>query len=231
MTNRKSWIVIYKEDVPKEVTVANNEKFIGFKRGDVKIKIPNSITTSIPNVVFVPNSSVNLLSVSKMVEKYLCVTFTKAGCKIVYTDSFKCTGKIIATAACVNGIYKIDVIAKENETARRLGLLNTLSIHAFRQGMGTSIKDNLSCISCIKCKQIRLPLPKRGGKRASQKLELVHSNLCGYFWKLKLFDIQSIKALEENESGFKIKYLVLDLDLNGVEHYLPLYTATFSDLL
>ena len=52
-----------------------------------------------------------------------------------------------------------------------------------KQGMATGINFSESniepCETCITAKQTKKPFPKKSFKRAKQKLELIHSDLCG----------------------------------------------------
>lgn len=131
---------------------------------------------------------------------------------------------------------------------RRLGHLNRRSMKLLRQGMVSGISYDDSrfepCVACIQGKQNRLPFPKKSYNRATELLELVHTDLCGpmpcpslsgskyfllfiddysrktfvYFLKNKseVFEkFKSFKVLVENQTGKRIKVLRSD---NGREY-------------
>lgn len=172
-------------------------------------------------------------------------------------------GKVIATASEVGSIYKLDnavpfppqnslAAVQDNESIKlwhkRLGHLNENGMRQLRNGMADGINfndENIEpCIPCIQGKQHRLPFNKTGGTRATQKLGLVHSDLCGpmsvdsagggkyillfiddFTRKIFIYVIKSktqvtakfkeFKAKVENETDLKIKVLRSD---NGTEY-------------
>jgi hypothetical protein len=63
----------------------------------------------VSDVIYVPQLSTNLLSVSRMVEKGLVVTFSTGECKIYHQNDYSIHGDAKATATNVGGIYKLDV--------------------------------------------------------------------------------------------------------------------------
>ncbi|KAG6457289.1 hypothetical protein O3G_MSEX010208 [Manduca sexta] len=131
---------------------------------------------------------------------------------------------------------------------RRLGHLNKRSMDLLQRGMASGINYTRSqytpCVACIEGKQSRLPFPKQSYNRATEKLGLIHSDLCGpmsvssfsgakylltfiddftrmtfgYFIKSKdevLSVFKVFKRLVENETNLKIKMLRTD---NGREY-------------
>jgi len=262
MTNCKNWLVNYKDNSQKEVLVANNEKLYSFGSGDVNV-IGHPHINLISDVVYVPNLSANLLSVSKMVEKGLKVEFLEDVCKIFGSD-----GTVMAEATKINGVYKLDIQNEEKSFSmisdqtclsvsdkqthniwhRRLAHLNKFGMALLKQGIATGIdfsESNIEpCETCIIAKAARLPFPKKSFVRAKEKLELIHSDLCGpisetshngkiylltfiddfsrktfgYFLKNKneVFETFKIfKNMVENETDLKIKCVRTD---NGTEY-------------
>lgn len=67
--------------------------------------------------MYVPSLAVNLLSVSRLVNNGLCVTFDSDGCKMFHSQDFSTKGEVVAIGTCINGIYKLDV----NDSSRGLG--------------------------------------------------------------------------------------------------------------
>lgn len=104
MTMRKDWLVNVKNSSVKEIIVANKEKLIVECVGDVNIKLcHNNVMTQVTiyDVLFVPNLTTNLLSVSQIVKRGSQVDFDATGCEISND------GKVIATAQQIDNIYKL----------------------------------------------------------------------------------------------------------------------------
>lgn len=131
---------------------------------------------------------------------------------------------------------------------RRLAHLNHRSMELMRKGMVTGISYDNSvvekCVACVEGKQTRSSFPKASSNRATEVLELVHSDLCGpmpgrsfsgakyfitfiddysrktfvYFIKNKdeVFEIfKAWKVLVENQTNKKLKKIRTD---NGTEY-------------
>lgn len=204
LTNNLKILHNYKEEAPVEIKVANGEKLLASGRGSVKISLQNTLRT-ISEVLYVPELTVNLLSVSAMTRKGFTVVFDKNVCKVFDGD------QVVAVAKQVNGVYIIDkpcvlplskqssaspstctateqaVLASQSSESqvmwhRRLGHLNRRSMDLLK-GMAVGIDyDNSnfkSCVPCIQGKQARLPFPKKSFNRAKDILGLVHTDLCG----------------------------------------------------
>ena len=57
--------------------------------------------------------------------------------------------------------------------------LRTLSYRNMVRGLPPLSTSNAICTDCLKGKQHRDPIPKKSTWRASQKLELIHADICG----------------------------------------------------
>lgn len=203
MSNRQDWMKNYHDDVNLKVTVANNEKVFTKGRGDVPVYVKEGLKT-IQSVVYVPELSTNLLSVSKMVEKGHVVVFSSRGCKIYHENDFNVDGDVRFTATNINGVYKLDelsntcfktlqdkgsgiianissVCSSQELWHKRLGHLNLRAMDQIKMmvtGVNFNNSNHSPCISCIQGKQTKQPF-KRSGRRASDLLQLVHTDLCG----------------------------------------------------
>lgn len=205
MSNNKESMTDFKSDSNNaKITTANNQCLMSQGSGVCNVVLKGEVKkTNISDVLYVPNLAVNLLSVSQLVSKNFTVLFDAKGCKIFHAEDFHAEGDVMATASNVNGLYKLDVDRKNNvkverepiHTAhvaagsdmdvwhKRLGHLNFESMKLLRDGMASGVKFNGNryekpCEPCILGKQTRLPFRKTGS-RASEKLEIVHSDLCG----------------------------------------------------
>lgn len=185
MTKNKSCLKNIQKPIMKEVTVANNQKIIIDSVGEVDhcVKTENKISAiTFKDVQYVPGICANLLSVSQIVQRGYEVLFNKNGCKIYDT-----TKKTIATGSMINNMFKLDTVPCEIACAakgdkkdivlwhRKLG---HASIAKMNKVLNMNIKGNLKCEVCLKGKQIRLPFGDIG-TRATNLLEIVHSDVCG----------------------------------------------------
>lgn len=180
----------------QEILVANNSKLCVSGTGTSSVRLSSSgVKKNISDVKFVPNLSVNLLSVNSMVSKGYCVYFDANNCKILDQDMCQIKGEPIATATSVNGLYKLDVLLEKANIAKmsssqmlwhkRLGHLNHYSMDLLKNGLATGMTYKHSdkpdyCESCIKGKQARKPFPNNPSKKVAEgKLDLIHSDILG----------------------------------------------------
>lgn len=199
MTKYKTCLVNISHPEQKEVVVANSDKLDIDCVGDINQCILNNgkqEKIEIRRVHYVPNICANLLSVSQMVKKNNTVLFTRHGCKIM--DANK---KVIATASLIDDLFKLDTVPNKQifcadtnksiileKTKEDLLLWHRRFGHAsfdYMKFLKGTVKDfavpnNMVCVTCIRGKQTRLPF-KHEGNRASQLLELIHSDVCGPF--------------------------------------------------
>ncbi len=147
------------------------------------------------NVLFVPNLSYNLLSVSKVAEAGKSVSFEETTCNISRSD-----GEIIAIAKKVGCLYYLDIqpivecsnaVNEETEHSnemlwhQRYGHLGAqglkkLASENLVEGFNFNAKKDLEfCDACVQGKLHRCSFPNSGAKRASEPLGLVHSDVCG----------------------------------------------------
>lgn len=174
----------------EKITTANNQQLVAESIGDVNLRVRthSGVQDVIArNALYVPNSTVNLLSVSQMVRKSLSVHFTPQGNEFCDDE-----GNNLGTMSLEGGIYKLDVATERNfytagnSTAelwhRRIGHLNYRSVMELSKRSTTGISvgrfEEKPCISYIKRKITRKPFSK-DGKRANEMLELIHSDLYG----------------------------------------------------
>ncbi len=169
---------------------------------------------------------------------------------------------VLDTLQSNDNMHNADTAVNENteslwyQRSRNLGKTNLrlLKDKNLVNGMNfQSSEDREVCDSCVKGKQARAPFPKGQAKRATEILQIVHTDVCGpmktksaggssyfvtfihgksrltaiYFMKTKdkVFDkFLEYKAMVTNRTGKKIKALHSD---NGGEYL----SKTFSDYL
>ena len=144
-------------------------------------------------VYYVPDLTNNLLSIGQLQEKNLVITFKAGTCRIFHPKI-----KIIETKMTTNRMFVVHAKQKsfprqclqsqeinlENLWYRRYGHINYKSITTMQKkkmvkGLPTFKDFTGICEVCNYGKQHRDNIPKRSHWRASEKLELVHSDLCG----------------------------------------------------
>lgn len=197
MTMHRNWLNNICKPPNRDIIVANNEHIPISGVGSLNLSVytanNNVSNIEVTEVLHVPDLSTNLLSVSQMVRNGNSVLFNGDGCKI-----YDVRNDLIATASLKDNMYKLNV-TEHQETMlmttvssdldlwhRRLGHMNVDYMKKL-QGMAeessfSKLKfagcENKTCIVCCKGKQTRLPF-KNSGTRATEMLELVHSDLCG----------------------------------------------------
>lgn len=134
------------------------------------------------DVLKIPDIATNLLSVSSICKRGHKVIFTADKCEVRDEG-----GKLVVSGTEEGGLYRL-VQPERTFLAsgidlwhRRLGHLNEASLKQLRQtSEGIEFpNDRLAdCVTCLEGKQARHPFQKSETK-ASEVLELVHSDLCG----------------------------------------------------
>lgn len=236
------------------IKVADNKTVAVKGSGKVDFQIRNSDgiirTIQVRDVLYVPTLTVNLLSASQMINN---------GCEVKFErDQIYQNNKLILTALHCNNMYILNNVSEApallsttderdiNLWHLRMGHLNFSDLQKITdsvEGVELSKKGNQVCTTCLEGKMSRQPF-KNTGTRASELLQLIHSDLCGpmetssiggaryyvtfiddysrkvsvYFIKSKsetLEKFKEFKNLVENETNKKIKTLRTD---NGKEY-------------
>ena len=137
-------------------------------------------------VFYVPHLGFHLMSVSEICKLGMRVIFDE------YTVSIqdKATGKEVKGGSVENGVYKLHAMSSILNSPvgdlwhYRFGHLNFDALwQAFRDQLVTGLPDVgarlRQCSSCLRGKQHREDIPLASSKRATELLDLVHSDLCG----------------------------------------------------
>ena len=246
---------------PQEISLGDGHIVKATGKGTVLLKIAigqNQIQRcELKGVLFVPELSYNLLSVSKITKAGKIMKFVSSECAILDGNQ-----RIVATARLIGSLYHLNVIdgrevvntavTDSNEVLwhRRYGHVGfrNLEILAANQMVDgfdyQKSSDSKFCELCIEGKHHRSAFPSTGGKRATEILELIHSDVCGkldtkslsggeYFltfiddmsrfaWVYVLKQKSEVfskfvewKTMIENATGKRVKTLRTD---NGVEY-------------
>ncbi|RVX15286.1 Retrovirus-related Pol polyprotein from transposon TNT 1-94 [Vitis vinifera] len=182
-------------------------------------------TKIVTNVLYIPDLDQNLLSVAQMLRNGYAVSFKENFCFITNIDESVVWHK-------------------------RYGHFNLKSLRFMQEAGMVEAMPEISvnaqtCESCELGKQQRQPFPQNMSKKATHKLELIHSYICGpmstaslsnnvyfalfiddlsrmtwvYFLKTKsqvLSVFKSFKKMVETQSGQNVKVLRTDNGANGV---------------
>ena len=147
------------------------------------------------DVLYVPDLSCNLLSVSQVTTSGKVVKFTDADSQILDENE-----KLVAKASRVGALYYLncqsshqqtcaakaeDQNTKENLWHRRYGHLGTKGLQQLAReklvdGFDYDPQSKVDfCESCVDGKHHQSQFPAGGGKRSNEVLGLVHSDVCG----------------------------------------------------
>lgn len=193
MVAHESWLSNKTSSDVSEITVAN-QTFAKVKcKGSMTLRtVVNGIDIDITvkNVLCIPELSTNLLSLGTIQRNGCVAKFEGMGafvfnnqndlilkCKLLDNNIYLVAGKV-NNAVCMLSTRNVDI----NIWHRRLGHMNGNDLIKMKNGVVSGIcfdKNALnSCVPCHEGKHTRSSF-KHSGTRASNVLELVHSDLCG----------------------------------------------------
>lgn len=193
MTGDESWFVEINESFKHSVRLGNGSKLSVEGIGDIRIMV-GEVLQRVTDVYYVPNLTSNLLSIGQLQEKQLSIVIEKGVCKIFHFQR----GLIIEANMTKNRMFLVDAVKKstpaecfqvEDEDLgelwhKRFGHLNNQSLQLMKKkelvkGLPELKGAEKICTVCNIGKQQRVKFPKKGKWRASEKLELIHADLCG----------------------------------------------------
>ena len=223
-------------DEPKKVKVGDGKYVEALGEGtiDLEVRIGSKVKIRrLKNVLYVPSLAYSLLSVGKATTAGLTVSFANNMCTI--TDTKR---KIIAVGNKAGDLYFLDYVVESANLVttgsekkqvlwhKRFGHISYSSLNKLVRdnlvtGMDYTISNEpLFCKPCIDGKHHRSKFPKGGAKRASQTLELVHSDVCGKMGAKSLSGKEYFVTLIDDKSRFmwtfalKFKSDVFEVFLN-----------------
>ena len=214
-------------DRPKEVTLGDGHSLHGTAEGTVKLEtlLPDGGTKKcrLENVLYVPDLSYCLLSVSKVAEAGKTTKFSKLGCEILTSDK-----KVMGFATKVGNLYHLEcchkvqhvntaVADKEQLWHRRFGhigedklkgLANKELVECFDYDSSKSIGF---CECCIGGKQHRTPFVS-SSTEATELLELIHSDVCGKISEKSIGGAQYFLTFTDHKSRYTWTYFLKSKD-------------------
>ena len=191
-------------EMPQEITVGDGHSIQATGRGDVilRMNMPNGKIRKciISDALYVPDLSLNLLSVSKAASNGERFEFRQSHCNII-DNKFG----VISTATKCGNLYYLNcagsnLYVKENHIAvkcastdrtkqsiwhRRYGHFGARKLERIAKekvvdGFNYEPKKESSfCEPCVDGKQSTLPFLKIGGERSNELLGIAHSDVCG----------------------------------------------------
>lgn len=186
MSFRKDWMKDFKECLNDSVVIADSTNLIVSGQGDVNINVSCDRTKRklvLADVQYIPDLRMNLISASALCSNGYKVVFEGKSCSIIKNGSLEASGSLLS-----NGIFKLDrseVLAMNVESAnlwhKRLGHPSKEVMSKMKAGVVEGVRfEGMStkCQSCVEGKHQRIHFPNSTSK-ASELLELVHSDLCG----------------------------------------------------
>lgn len=192
MTKHRNLLQQEEEPLIKTIKVANDKLLSVHSTGQLTLDVCNDKNQYnkilFQNVLYVPELTTNLLSVSQIIKKGGQVKFNRKGCLI-----FNKNNVVVATASLVNNMYRLDIKSEHAYLSevdkqdmylwhQRMGHLNFENLEKLvdnTEGVQFSKKNkNITCVTCLQGKQTRLPL-KQSETCTTKVLQLVHSDICG----------------------------------------------------
>lgn len=251
MCGIREWFTDFDDKFRITVRLGDNSKLLVEGKGSITLEI-DGIVQTITEVCCIPNLKNNLISLGQLQEKGLSVVLENNTCMVYHPVK----GLIIQSNMSTNRMFMIKPIVMyqkclkvtETEDAMlwhsrygHLGFkgLKLLAQKGMVRGLPELNENTGVCENCQLGKQHRESFPKASTRKAKEKLQLVHADVCGpiqpesnggkrYFltfiheysrhtWiyllsqKLEAFDMfKKFKARVEKESGCFIKGLRTD---------------------
>jgi hypothetical protein len=199
MTGDKKWFSHLDETFRQFVKLGNDTKMAVMGKGNIKLRI-NGTSQLIGDVFYLPELRNNLLSIGQLQERNLAILMEHGECKIYHHKR----GLIMSTQMSANRMF---ILLAERETQmqtqvliptcfkttsespadlwhRRYGHLHFkgLSILSRKQmvkGLPHLHESSTVCTVCMTGKQHREFIPRKSMWRATQKLQLIHADICG----------------------------------------------------
>ena len=182
---------------PQEVTLGDGHvlEATGIGAVELQASLGNGTTRrcTLHNVLYVPQLSYNLFSVSRATEMGKTTSFDKTSCRV-----YDANEKLIAIGSKVGSLYYLNCYShqvnvadnqccetKEDVWHRRLGHLGKQSMQKLAKnelvvGFEYDVSKEIHfCEPCALGKHHRSSFPNDGGKRSEEPLGLVHSDVCG----------------------------------------------------
>ena len=192
MSGDRSYFTSLDETITGKVKFGDDSRIDIKGKGSVTFSFKNGVKKAMSDVYFIPALKSNIISLGQA---------TEAGCEVRMKEDllyvYDRDGKLlIKTSRGKNCLYKVSLEAENNTCLQvmmsdasskwhaRLGHINFDNLKLMIEkelvtGVPKLTVTKKTCVSCLLGKQSRRAFPKATTFRATQKLELLHGDLCG----------------------------------------------------
>jgi len=252
MTGKKDWFVQIRDVSQENIRFANDSSLTAKGTGRVVLRNSGGKDVIIENVLYVPGLKSNLLSLGQLMQRGFKMTLEDKSLRV-----FDQTQKLVIHAGFSSNRtfqVKMDTLKHQCFAAvsdkcewlwhLKFGHLNLRDLRELGQKKMVVVIPHMCvpdevCRECMECKQTRRKFKKGVPSKTSEKLELIHSDICGplpvetaggskYFitftddytrmlWvyclqkKSEAFEVfVRFKSLVENQCGKQLKRLRVD---------------------
>ncbi|GJY65031.1 retrovirus-related pol polyprotein from transposon TNT 1-94 [Tanacetum coccineum] len=193
MTGNKEWFLELDVSFRQSVKLGNGNRMAVVGKGNVLLQVKGH-TQVISDVFYIPELKNNLLSIGQLQEKGLAILIHQGKCKIYHPEK----GLIMETDMSGNRMFSLATTTtpktsscfqtvSEDESHLwhcRFGHLSYKGLRILANmkmvsGLPTLNVPKKLCTHCLNGKQHRDHIPKNSLWRASSRLQLVHSDVCG----------------------------------------------------
>ncbi|GAU43961.1 hypothetical protein TSUD_283880 [Trifolium subterraneum] len=191
MIGNKDWLYEFDPSFRDSVRLGNDAKMCVMGKGNVKLFMNGSIHV-ISNVYYLPGLNTNLLSVGQLQQKNVTIIFKNDACRAYHDEK----GLIFSTQMSANIMYilaapvivpmclQTSIEDKTQLWHNRYGHLSVKGLKILNskdmvKGLPALGEMNERCTDCLIGKQQREVIPKQAKWRATTKLQLIHSDICG----------------------------------------------------
>lgn len=193
MSGNRLWFSDLDENFRQNVKLGNDSRITVMGKGSVRMQV-NGIIQVISNVYYIPELKNNLLSIGQLQEKGLTVLIQNGICKVYHPrkgvimhSDMSGNRMFYFLAGMVSKSPKCMQIQSADESHLwhcRFGHLSykglrTLSHNGMVEGLPTIKTPQKLCSNCLVGKQQRESFPKKSLWKSANKLQLVHSDICG----------------------------------------------------
>ncbi|KAK2983644.1 hypothetical protein RJ640_023178 [Escallonia rubra] len=192
------------------VTVGNGYRCSIVGKGKVKIKLSNGGTLILNDVRHIPELQKNLISVSGLDREGYFVAFGEKQWKVTKGSMVVARGERVGTLYTLSGTHNHSISLAFTENQRttlwhhRLGHLSESGMKILHSKNALPGMKNIQldlCEGCVYGKQKRVCFRRDGKERKTERLELVHTDVCGPTTVKSLGEDKEYMELDEPEDG------------------------------
>ena len=214
--NRSSFVELYPLKTSVNVRLGNGHMLTAPAAGIVSFKAKCGCRYRLYDVLYVPDFSYNIVSVSKAAEKGISMKFNESGCIVQDTNR--------TVVPCTGGLYELETVSfvshsmthhsKEDIWHYRYGHLSLKNLRKLAReelvrGFDYSVSKEVQfCESCLKGKQHKNPYPNHSLNRSKEPLDLVHSDVCGKISEKSLSGGEYFLTFTDDHSRYVWVYIL-----------------------